>query len=278
MKPTNGSPFLTPAEACALAGVAPTTLKRWADAGVLAHVKTAGGHRRFVRADLERFLNRRTHIGPDGEPKLEPDANPWIECLLGGVAHEVEAELLFARSRLGSWHAVAEELGGVLTEIGERWQRAELATVDEHIASERLARALARIGEALPSRSGAPRALLACLGGEQHALGLALVELCLRELGWTTLWAGPRTPLADLERILGGMQLELLALSASTSSDDGAELQRAALQLETACKSRGIALALGGLGAWPDEPRYAHRFREFESFHRFAAGLGQARA
>jgi excisionase family DNA binding protein len=273
MKPSNGSPFLTPAEACALAGVAPTTLKRWADAGVLVHVKTAGGHRRFMRSDLERFLSRRTRIGPVSEP--EP--NPWIARLLGGLAHDVEAELLFARSRLGSWHQVAQELGGVLSEIGERWQRGDLNTVDEHIASERLARGLARIGEALPSRPGAPRALLACLGGEGHALGLALVELCLRELGWTTLWAGPRTPLPDLERILDSMQLELLALSASGSSDDRDELERSALALEKACKTRGIALALGGEGLWPEAPAYAHRFREFESFHRFAASLGQTR-
>lgn len=276
MKSSNGhpSPYLTPAEACALAGVASTTLKRWADAGILAHVKTAGGHRRFVRSELERFLNRRTRF----EPSPPPEANPWIARLVGaGQAHEVEAELLLARSRLGSWHAVADELGGVLREIGERWQRGELSLVDEHIASERLARALARIGEALPSRPGAPRALLACLGGEEHALGLALVELCLRELGWTTLWAGPRTPLADLERILGGMQLELVALSASAGSEDRTELEQAALALERTCQERGLALALGGEGAWPDEPRHAHRFREFASFHRFAAALGQAR-
>jgi excisionase family DNA binding protein len=275
MKPHNGSssPYLTPAEACALAGVAPTTLKRWADAGILAHVKTAGGHRRFLRADLERFLSRRTRI----EPETSPEANPWVAKLVGGPAHEVEAELLRARARFGSWHQVAEELGGVLVEIGARWQRGELSLVDEHIASERLARALARIGEALPSRPGAPRALLACLGGEEHALGLALVELCLRELGWTTLWAGPRTPLADLERILDGMQLEMLALSASQGSSDADELAAATRALEEACAARGIALALGGLGAWPESPRYAHRFREFEGFHRFTVELGATR-
>ena len=80
-RPANGSPFLTPAEACALAGVAATTLKRWADAGVLAHVKTAGGHRRFLRADLERFLQGRTRLALD---PAKPEANPWIARLRAG--------------------------------------------------------------------------------------------------------------------------------------------------------------------------------------------------
>lgn len=269
MKPANDSPYLTPAEACALAGVAPTTLKRWADAGLLAHVKTAGGHRRFLRADVERFLSRRSHLAPT----RRPDADPWIARLLGGPVHDVEAGLLLARGRLGSWHEVAQELGGVLTEIGARWERGELSVVDEHIVSERLARGLARIGEALPSRPGASRALLACPGEEEHSLGLALAELCLRELGWTTLWIGPRAPLPDLERILGSVELELLALSASASSDDGVALEHACEVMERACAQRGIALALGGAGAWPEERAHARRFREFASFHRFVADL-----
>jgi len=261
--------LLSPAEACALAGVGPTTLKRWADAGVLAHVKTAGGHRRFLRTELERFLRSQTRVGSGSQD--EP--NSWIGKLLNGTPHEVEGELLFARARLGSWHAVATELGGVLHEIGERWRQDELSILDEHVASERLTRALARVGEALPSMSGAPRALLACPESEVHALGLALVELCLRELGWVTLWAGGRTPLSELERVVGEVELEMLALSASSFAADGAELERVASALETATARRGIALVLGGEGAWPEALHTARRFRDFESFHRFAAGI-----
>lgn len=266
---TGDSDLLSPAEACALAGIGPTTLKRWADAGVLAHVKTAGGHRRFPRAEIERFLSSQTRIGRE-EPA---ETNPWIEKLLRGPSHEVEAELLFARSRLGSWHEVAQELGGVLKEVGERWRRDELTILDEHILSERLSRGLARIGEALPSRPGAPRALLACLEGDEHTLGLALVELCLRELGWTTLWAGSRTPLLELRKITSTLQVEMIALSASATSSDPLRLREACEALERDCARHGVALALGGDGSWPESPRSARRFHEFQSFHDFAAGL-----
>ena len=82
------SELLTPAEACQLAGIGPTTLKRWADQGVLAHVKTAGGHRRFLRADLERYLQRQTR---DSDHPGGSDGNPWIQKLVAGSSHDVEA-------------------------------------------------------------------------------------------------------------------------------------------------------------------------------------------
>jgi len=262
--------LLTPAEACALAGVGATTIKRWADAGVLTHVRTAGGHRRFPRAALLRFIGSQAHH----DPSAPDDANPWIARLLGGRPQEVEGELLFARARLGSWHAVAEEVGVALVEVGERWRQGQLSILDEHILSERLSRALARIGDALPTAAEAPRALLACPEAEEHRLGLALAELCLRELGWITLWAGARTPLAEIEGVVAFLEVELLALSASAFVDDTQGLARVCDTLESACEARGIALALGGTGAWPTEPRRARRFRDFGSFHRFAAEIG----
>ena len=52
-------PYLTPAEAAALLMVAPVTLRAWAAKGLLRAQATAGGHRRFLRRDLERFANER---------------------------------------------------------------------------------------------------------------------------------------------------------------------------------------------------------------------------
>ena len=48
-------PYLTPTEAAALLMVAPVTLRAWAAKGLLRAQATAGGHRRFLRRDLERF-------------------------------------------------------------------------------------------------------------------------------------------------------------------------------------------------------------------------------
>lgn len=40
--------FMAPREVCALLHIAPSTLKRWTDAGRLVAVRHANGHRRFL--------------------------------------------------------------------------------------------------------------------------------------------------------------------------------------------------------------------------------------
>lgn len=49
-------PYLTPNEAAALLMVAPATLRVWSDKGLLRAQTTPGGHRRYPRHELERFL------------------------------------------------------------------------------------------------------------------------------------------------------------------------------------------------------------------------------
>ena len=67
----------------------------------------------------------------------------------------------------------------------------------------------------------------------------------------------------------------LLALSASSMSKDRLSLTQTVTELELACRPRNIAIALGGEGQWPDVPRFAMRFRDFPSFHRYAAALAE---
>lgn len=57
-------PYLTPNETAALLMVAPATLRVWADKGLLKAQTTAGGHRRFLREEVERFQRKRD---PEGE-------------------------------------------------------------------------------------------------------------------------------------------------------------------------------------------------------------------
>ncbi len=58
---TSGKPYLTPNEAAARLMVAPATLRVWADKGLLKAQTTAGGHRRFLREDVDNFQRERGH-------------------------------------------------------------------------------------------------------------------------------------------------------------------------------------------------------------------------
>lgn len=53
-------PLLTPAEVAALFQVDPKTVSRWADRGMLATVRTLGGHRRFRESDVLAALTTTT--------------------------------------------------------------------------------------------------------------------------------------------------------------------------------------------------------------------------
>jgi len=53
-------------EACELLGVSASTVRRWADTGLVRTFVTPGGHRRFSRAGLEALLPER----PTGRPSL----------------------------------------------------------------------------------------------------------------------------------------------------------------------------------------------------------------
>jgi photoactive yellow protein len=61
--------LLSSTAAAKVLGVAPSTVKRWADDGLLTCVKTAGGHRRFSLVEVQRF-----HVHREG-------ASTWFELL-----------------------------------------------------------------------------------------------------------------------------------------------------------------------------------------------------
>ncbi len=249
--------FLTTREAAALLGVGTTSIKRWADTGVLRCVKTAGGHRRFPRVAVEQLL--RGQAGDDG---AESDrVEDWLELLLRAGPAEVTERLHRERDREGSWWAVAETLGQVLEELGRKWNIGEIDVLQEHLASERLARGVAAVVASLPVAERAPRALLLAAEGEQHTLGLSLVELCLTSAGWRCEWAGRNTPFADVRKLLASREVDLVALSAAASATDQAALAEQAERFGALAREHGVELLVGGRGRWPEQLSYGHRIK-----------------
>jgi excisionase family DNA binding protein len=255
---------LTSAEAAALANVGPTAIKRWADAGILPCIRTAGGHRRFRREDVQRLMR-------SGVPASSDQWNEWIDVLVSrSDPHEIQGRLLEERARRGSWHGAADALGGLLVAIGERWRAGRLTVVEEHLASAGLERALAAVAAGIAVSPGAPRCLLAPAEGEEHTLGLSLVEVCVREAGWKAEWTGRRTRTGDVIERLHRSGIHMVAVSAASSATDTGALGRAAEQLGHACSRAGVSLVLGGQGSWPETPAYGVRLHSVLAFYDYA--------
>ena len=262
-----GQDHLTSADAAEFLNVGVSTIKRWADEGIVPCIRTAGGHRRFERSVLIQHAARALATN-----LTQSETARWIDSLLAaGDAHRVAGALHGARNRLGSWWRVARELGLVLAEIGRRWADGELSILQEHSASERLSRGLTLVMASLPTAPDARRILLLTAEGEEHTLGLSLVELCAREAGWASHWCGRGTPLSELWGMLQTEKIDMIAISASPYALDAESLAEQCTALEALTEPRGIELVLGGGGAWPASPKYGLRLRRFEALHKLLA-------
>ena len=248
-------------EAARQLGVGVSTLKRWADSGKIDSFRTLGGHRRFTGRALGRFRARRESAG-----SFEAD---WLDLLCNeNDSNAVAAELLRLRASAGAWCLAADQLGTVMDELGKRWASGAITVLQEHLASQRLSRACSLCAQTLPVSPAAPRALLATAEGDEHTLGLALAELVFREAGWEPLWAGRSTPVSSLVEAIKQKAVDLVALSASSASQDAETLARNYLALELSARDADVELVLGGEGAWPDDLPHGHRFHAFADLSR----------
>lgn len=76
--------WLSLKEASELLGIHFTTLRKWADDGLIRVFRTPGGHRRFSVADLRHFLETRAnHVAP-------PDSESFVDAAVGQVRAEIE--------------------------------------------------------------------------------------------------------------------------------------------------------------------------------------------
>ncbi len=52
--------FLTAGQAAAMMGVSPRTIVKWSKEGKLPHQMTLGGHRRYMRHQIQAILEKNT--------------------------------------------------------------------------------------------------------------------------------------------------------------------------------------------------------------------------
>ena len=259
------SAWISMKDAMEMLGVGATTIKRWADDGRLPHIRTAGGHRRFERAAVQRYLRAST-----GSLGRGSSARRMARQLKTGNVEMVRRGIEDAYADFGNWFRVADYLGEVSTEIGSCWANGEFGVFDEHVASARLRQALSGIASDFHVPFDAPFCPLATLAGEMHTLSLSLLQLCLRASQIDALPIGADIPVRDLLHYLEDADPvpSMLGISASGWSNDPVSLADAYYDIASVCENKGIELFIGGDGAWPDDINYGYRcnsFRDLES-------------
>ena len=125
-------------------GVSVSTVKRWVDDGVLPAYKTAGGHRKLLRADVLEFARRGDLPHADlsylaGASRRTPQAAPTeisaelYQSLLVGDVLRVRSLIQGEFRRGTSIENLADQIiGPAMTRVGQDWETGRLDVMEEH--------------------------------------------------------------------------------------------------------------------------------------------------
>ncbi|WP_443089806.1 MerR family transcriptional regulator [Zoogloea sp.] len=172
--------------------------------------KVVGASMEDLRAMLETAEAPKASESP-------PGAVDGMQYVRLGRTVELAASLRQALLRQGLQRFVAETVAPLSEEVGAAWMRGEIQVSDEHAYTEQVQNVLrGAIGSFGPS-SERPRVLLSTLPGEDHVLGLLMVEATLVSEGAACLSLGTRTPMADLCRAAVDNGIDVVGLSFSAA-------------------------------------------------------------
>lgn len=253
---------LTPKALARAIGVSESSLKRWADDGLLRAERTAGGHRRIDLAEAVRFIRR------TGARVVQPAAlgmSELAEADLPDTVRREPTELLHqaledgdgAQARsivlslyMSGW-SPARIFDGPLREsmrrIGELWQHAEWGIVVEHRAVDVAVGAINQLRVLAPARGIAPPiALGGAIGSDPYQVPTLMAATVLGDLGYLDINLGARTPVGVLGAAAERYRPQIVWMAASVLLEHG--LANDAAALAARLHDAGMLIVVGGRG------------------------------
>ncbi|HXX85534.1 MAG TPA: MerR family transcriptional regulator [Casimicrobiaceae bacterium] len=145
-------------------------------------------------------------------PALERDV---LALLTGHNPAGLQHALANALMRQGVQRFVTDTVVPLNRAVGEAWMRGELQIFEEHLYAEQVQAALRIAVNAFPRQAGAPKVLLTTFPGEQHGLGLLMLEALLVAEGAQCVSLGTQTPIDDIHKAAVAHKANVVALSFS---------------------------------------------------------------
>ena len=246
-------------------GVSSDLLRAWERRyNLFSPDRTPGGYRLYGDEDVRRAERMRSHIdaglsaaeaarvtGSDFSGALEPEPpdasvpqqfgdelERALDRLDDAAAH---AALDWLFSRFATETVVRDVVLPYMRGLGERWERGEEVIAAEHFASALLRGRLLGLARGWGG-GGGPLAMLACVPGDQHDIGLICFGLALRGHGWRISFLGADTPLESIAAAGEALNPALLVIAACV------EEQAAAAAPALTKLARTTQMAVGGSG------------------------------
>ena len=270
--PDAGPGYLRIGELARRTGVSPELLRAWEQRyRLLQPTRTPGGFRLYSAADearvqrMQRLVSggvaaaqaaRLVLSGGEPPPRTVSGSATILEDAAADLAASLdrleEQAANTALDRLFAAYTVETVLQDVvlpyLHRLGERWEAGEISVAQENFASNLLRGRLLGLAQGWGQGQG-PGAILACLPGEHHELGLLVFGVALRRRGWRITYLGTDSPVgavADIARSLAPAVVVLLAMNPERFLDHAHEIKQLANQVQ---------VVIAGPGATPEAAR-----------------------
>jgi MerR family transcriptional regulator, light-induced transcriptional regulator len=263
--PDAGAGYLRIGQLARRTGVSPELLRAWEQRyGLLQPTRTSGGFRLYSAADEARVQRMQDLVSgglaaaqaarlvlSGGEPARPtvPASATTLEDATGALTASLdrldEHAANAALDRLFTTYTVETVLQEVilpyLLSLGERWEAGEVSVAQEHFASNLLRGRLLGLAQGWGQGRG-PGAILACVPGEQHELGLLVFGVALHRRGWRITYLGtdsPIGPIADISRSVVPAVVVLLGMTEEGFLDQAGEIEKLAKQVQVVIAGRG---------------------------------------
>ena len=271
--PDAGPGYLRIGQLAKRTGVSPELLRAWEQRyGLLQPTRTAGGFRLYSVADEVRVQRMQSLVagglaaaqaarlvlsGGEPAPRTAARSTTTLDDAAGNLTASLdrldEQAANTALDRLFAAYTVETVLQEVLIpylhRLGERWETGEVSVAQEHFASNLIRGRLLGLAQGWGQGQG-PGAILACVPGEQHELGLLAFGVALRRRGWRIIYLGTDSPIgaiADIAPSLAPTVVVLLSMDPERFLDHAREIEKLANQVQ---------VMIAGTGATPEVARH----------------------
>ena len=266
-----GPGYLRIGELAKRTGASPELLRAWEQRyGLLHPARTAGGFRLYGAEEEDRVRRMQGYVSGglaaseaarlvlSGEPAqrtvsasatiLDDEAGDLAESLdrLDEQAANTALDRLFSAYTVET--VLQEVVIPYLHRLGERWEAGEVSVAHEHFASNLIRGRLLGLAQGWGQGRG-PSALLACVPGEHHELGLLAFGVALRRRGWRITYLGTDSPIgavADIARSLPPAVVVLLSVDPDNFLDHAREIADLAKRVQVVIAGAGATPELAG--------------------------------
>ncbi len=253
--------LLTTRTLAAAIGVSESSIKRWADEGLIQAARTAGGHRRIPLTEAVRFVRESgaavVHpelLGLEQPAAAVTPADPGEELFTHLRNGEEIAAGKLVRALLGSGMSIADVLDGPLRtamhRIGELWRHESDGLLVEHRATDIVIRILNSLRSSLPQHTAGPVAVGCAPSGDPYVIPSLAVATVLAADGWRPVNFGPDTPLESLARAADWLAPRLIWISCTVGPLSRSRLEQVVDVARAVAASR-VEVVVGGQAVGP---------------------------